>query len=166
MERIVTKASFSVIGVELKTTSCDGKNFIEIPRFWEKVMAQGTILAIPGKTYPDTMLGMCMDFEADGGFSYVIGAEVTGTGGAPEGMVFRTIPGARYAVFTARGRIPGSVQETTRYIYRDWLPTSGFQRGDSAEFELYDGRCRNGDEAEVDVYVPIVPRGQGPDAGM
>ena len=72
---IVTKESFSIIGIELKTTANEGRNFIEIPRFWDKVLSQGQVDDIPAKKYPGTHLGICMDLQTDGTFSYIIGAE-------------------------------------------------------------------------------------------
>lgn len=97
-----------------------------------------------------------MDFDEDGGFSYIIAAEVTDTENLPEGMVSRTIPEATYAVFTARGRMPDSIQNAFKHIYREWLPNSDYQRSESAEFELYDERCQRGERAEVDIYIPVV----------
>lgn len=153
--KIITKESFPIIGIELKTTSRDGKNFVEIPQFWEKVLQRGQIDNIPNKKHPGTVLGICMDFETDGIFSYIIGTEVTNIENTPDGMVCKTIPAARYAVFTARGKMPGSIQDTVKYIYQEWLPNSEYQRANSADFELYDERYHGGENAEVDICIPI-----------
>ena len=119
----------------MKTTTQDGKNFIEIPQFWEKVIEEGQIDKIPDKKFKDTVLGICMDFEPSGRFSYIIGSEVTSTENIPDDMVSRTIPAAKYAVFTARGKMPGSIQDTVKYIYQESLPNSEYQRANSADFE-------------------------------
>jgi len=153
---IVSKESFIIIGIELRTTTRDGMNFTEIPQFWEKVLEKKQIVEIPDRKSPDTILGICMDFESNGSFSYIIGAEVTSTKNTPDDMVCRTIPAAKYAVFTARGKMPDSIQYVTKYIYHKWLPNSEFQRANSADFELYDERFDDEENAEVDIYVPIV----------
>ena len=153
---IISKESFHIIGVELKTTTQDGKNFVEIPQFWEKVLEEGQIEKIPDKKFQDTVLGICMDFEPGGRFLYIIGSEVTSTENTPENMVCRKIPAGKYAIFTARGKMPGSIQETFKYIYQEWLPNSGYQHANSADFELYDKRCHDAENPEVDIYVPIV----------
>ena len=153
---IISKRSFPVIGVELKTTTHDGMNYVEITQFWEKVLKEGQIDNIPDKKLKNTVLGICMDFEPSGRFSYIIGSEVTSTENTPNNMVCRTIPASKYAVFTARGKIPGSIQDTFKYIYQEWLPNSNLQRANSAEFELYDERCEDAENAEVDIYIPIV----------
>lgn len=154
--KIVSKDSFSIIGVELITTLSDEKDFGEIPKFWEKVMSDGLIDTIPNKKFPDTILGVSMNFKADGAFSYVIGVEVLGSDNIPEGMICSTIPAANYAVFTAHGQIPKSIQDTSNYIYKEWLPNSDYKRAETAEFELYDDRCQRGEDAEVDIYLPVL----------
>ncbi len=153
---IISKESFPIIGIELRTTTHDGINFTEIPQFWEKVLEKGQIAKIPDRKSPDTILGVCMDFGSDGSFSYIIGAEVTSTENTPDDMVCRTIPAAKYAVFTARGKMPDSIQDVTKYIYQEWLPHSEFQRANLVDFELYDERFDDEENAEVDIYVPIV----------
>ena len=155
---IIAKDSFPVIGIELKTTTQDGRNFAEIPQFWQQVMKKGQIARIPDRKDPQSLLGICTDFESGGGFSYIIGAEVTTTENTPDDMVSRMIPAARYAVFTARGQLPDSIQDVTRYIYNEWLPNSEFQRANLADFELYDERMDDDENAAVDIYVPIVAR--------
>jgi len=153
---IISKDSFPIIGIELRTTTNKGANFIEIPQFWKNVLGKGQIDKIPDRKNPDTVLGICMDFEPDGSFSYIIGSEVMSTKNIPDGMVTRTIPAAKYAVFTASGKMPNSIQDTVKYIYRKWLPNSEFQRANSADFELYDKRFDDEEHAEVAIYVPIV----------
>ncbi len=151
-----SKEAFTVIGVELKTTTNDGRNLVEIPQFWERIIRKGLIADIPDRKSERTLLGICMDFEPNGRFSYIIGAEVASTENTPDDMVSKKIPDATYAVFTARGKMPGSIQDTFKYIYQDWLPKSEYQRAHSAEFELYDERCNDSDDSEVDIYIPIV----------
>jgi len=153
--KIVSKKAFQVIGIELKTTVRKGKNFIEIPQFWQQVIAKKQIRRIPNKKHPDTVLGICMDFREDGTFSYIIASEVTHNDNVPQDMVSRAIAEASYAVFTARGKMPASIQNMAKYIYREWLPKSKFQHARSPEFELYDERSDDSENCEVDIYVPI-----------
>jgi AraC family transcriptional regulator len=71
--KVISKESFLIVGIESKTTTRDGSNFVEIPQFWEKVLQQGRLDTIPNRKYPGTVLGFCMDFQPDGYFSYIIG---------------------------------------------------------------------------------------------
>jgi AraC family transcriptional regulator len=154
--KIISKKAFPIIGIELITTTHEGKNFVEIPQFWKQVIEKKQIEKIPNRKNTNTVLGICMDFRAKGVFSYIIGSEAIHTEDVPDGMVSREIPEATYAVFTARGRMPDSIQDTTKYIYREWLPKSKYLHAHSPEFELYDERCDDSENPEVDIYIPIV----------
>ena len=129
--KIISKKAFPVIGIELKTTTHEGKNFVEIPQFWQQVIQKKQIKNIPNKKQPGTVLGICLDFRADGAFTYIIGSEVTSTDNVPDDMVSKKIPDAKYAVFTACGKIPDSIQDKTKYIYQEYLPKSKYQHADS-----------------------------------
>jgi len=154
--RIISKDDFYVIGKELKTTTLDGRNFEEIPAFWEKVIAEGSLEKIPNKRNATVSLGICMDMKDDGSFLYVIGTEVTTTENVPDGMVVKFIPAATYAVFTARGEIPSAIQKMTRYIYKEWLPKSKYRLANAPDFELYDERSIRGKDSEVEIYIPVI----------
>ena len=92
--KIISKKAFPVIGIELKTTTRGGKNFLEIPQFWQRAIQNEQIKKIPNKKQTATVLGICMDFEADGAFSYIIGSEVTDTDHVPDDMVCKQITDA------------------------------------------------------------------------
>lgn len=155
---IVSKQSFPVIGMQIQTTSQDGKNFQDIPQFWQKATEENLIERIPHKKLPGSYMGICMDFEPDGGFTYLIASEVTHTEDIPEGMVCREIPPAKYAVFNAHGKMPDAIQETTRYICQEWLPASEYQHAGTSDFERYDERSKvGGEDAKVVIFIPIGP---------
>lgn len=155
--KIVTKNGFSIIGMELKTTTKDGQNFKEIPQFWEKLLQQDILSRIPNKSQEATSLGMCVDFnKEDGSFSYIIACEVSSTDDIPEDMITKTIPDAEYAVFTCKGPLPDSIQNMVGFIHDEWFKNSEYKHAGTAEFELYDERCTGGTDCEVDIYVPIV----------
>ena len=47
-------------------------------------------------------------------------------------------------------------QQTYSFIYKEWLPNSGFQRKKSDDFELYDHRFQFGTEKSImEIWVPI-----------
>lgn len=152
--KIVTKDAFQVIGFEMRT-DVNGENFVEIPKFWQKIMKEGKIDQIPNPAEKGVLLGLCTDFAADGTFSYLICAEVNSLADIPEGMVGKQFDTAKYAVFTAKGPVPEKIQEVTRYIYTTWFSQSGYQRANAPDFEVYDETRMQLPEPEVDIYVPI-----------
>lgn len=152
--RIVTKPAFKVIGYELRT-EVTGENFVEIPKFWQKMMQTGKLTQLPQSVHPGVVLGLCTDFAPDGTFSYLICTEVSALDSIPEGMVGKQFESTQYAVFTAKGPVPDKIQEVTRYIYSTWFPQSGRQRANAPDFEWYDDARMHLAEPEVDIYVPI-----------
>lgn len=154
--KITQLPDLPVIGFEIRTTTQDGRNHREIPAFWDRVIQSGDIERIPGRLRKKTLLGICLDGEKSGAFTYLIAAEARAEGALPKGMVRRTIAASRYAVFTARGPMPESIPQAFQYIFGEWLPDSGYRQADGAVIEWYDERFHKGDEAELDIYLPIV----------
>ncbi|MCX6377016.1 MAG: AraC family transcriptional regulator [Armatimonadetes bacterium] len=116
---------------------------------------------VQGSTHPNVSLGVCGDAREDGSFRYVAGCEVESDAPVPDGMTVFDVPAATYVVVTQRGVLSDEqhgLHAAVNYVYRDWLPQSGYQRADTPDLEWYDERFRWGQEdSEMDVYTPIVP---------
>ncbi|WP_062237672.1 AraC family transcriptional regulator [Fictibacillus sp. FJAT-27399] len=159
--KIYMKPEFNVIGYELKTTSEDGKNLKEIPVFWQTYLQNNKMReAIPNKMDPSVELGICTDFnQENGSFSYLICSEVTDSNNVPEGLVARTFPETKYAVFTtpkvAENEFSDSIQATWQYIFKEWFPSSGYEHAGGVEIELYDERSISPESKQMDILVPI-----------
>ena len=153
--KIIKKESFMVIGPRIRSTPENGQNFIQIPKFWEKCMTQKYWEKIPNRIDNEKCYGICTDMNPDGSFTYMIANEVSSFENIPKGMTGKVIPAAKYAVFTAMGKIPDKIQEVTRYIYGEWLNKSGYERSDTEDLEVYEDKRVNLPEPEVDIYVPI-----------
>jgi AraC family transcriptional regulator len=159
--RIVKKPEFKVIGYELRTSNHDGRNYREIPAFWQTYLTERLYERIPNRVHTESgvELGICTDFDMETGeFSYIIGMEVNGFDGVPEGMACRSFPVAEYAVFTTP-QFSSSIQNTWKAIFGEWFPQSGYQHAGTAEFELYDERCRGdlNELVQMDIYIPVKP---------
>lgn len=76
----------------------------------------------------------------------------------PEGMVYKVIQPATYAVFTHKGTV-ARIQDTFEYIYSTWLPKSENTRMNQPEFAHYDHRYLGpmSEDSEIDIYIPIEP---------
>lgn len=159
--KIVEKESFKIIGRELRVRNDNGDNLRLIPLFWERCHKEGMwqeVERMPNVINKDEQacMGMCMDFYGINTFSYLICVEVSNLDTIPHKMVAKIIPAQKYAVFTAKGKMPEAIQQTWKDIYQKWLPTSGLERTDGPDFEYYDKRSKVNDEkSEVDIYIPI-----------
>ena len=48
-------------------------------------------------------------------------------GAVPEGLKLYRFPESGWAVFSARGPLPGSLQTLNTYVWRTWYPAEGQQ---------------------------------------
>jgi AraC family transcriptional regulator len=101
--------------------------------------------------------GVCImlpDFPS-GEFEYIAGLEVTQVENVPEGMVVREVPASQYAVFTHLGSLE-KLPATYEYIYRTWIPQSGYQLREGLDFELYNEDFKDfAPDSKFYIYVPI-----------
>ncbi|OAS87807.1 hypothetical protein A6K24_18905 [Metabacillus litoralis] len=55
---------------------------------------------------------------------------------------------------------PKSIQSTWNFIFTEWFPQSGYEHNGSVEFELYDERCYESENKEMDIYIPVKKTGR------
>ncbi len=73
----------------------------------------------------------------------------------PEGLERLIVPEGLYAVFQYKG---SSTDPTIfRYIYGEWLPSSGYRVDNRPHFEVLGEKYKNADpESEEEIWLPIV----------
>jgi predicted transcriptional regulator YdeE len=156
--KIVDQSGFLFIGIAARTNNAkemSGEGVIA--DLWERVMAGGIIEQIPNRT-DSNILAMYTDYESDanGEYTFIIGAKVTSIDSIPEGMVTIQVPEARYAIFTSeQGTVWKVVPEVWQKIWSTSLSEMGSERAFLADFEIYDERAADPQNASVDVWVGI-----------
>ncbi len=149
--KIITLDEIKVIGIETRTSNDEAQN--DIPKLWQKFYSGDIKGKIPNKISED-VLSLYTEYESDytKPYTIVLGCKVKDFSSIPEGMVSKTIPASRYAVFTAKGKMPGKLVETWQYIW-----SSGIKRAYTGDFDLHTDRANRANlpEPEVDVYVAI-----------
>lgn len=98
--------------------------------------------------------GSMANYEMD--FSEVIGIEVTSYKNMPDGIVTKTIPAGKFAVFTHKGSLDNMLK-TYQYIWGTWALLTSEIMDIREDFELYDDRFvgKENENSEVDIYIPI-----------
>lgn len=152
--RIVNLPAMQVIGM-----AYTGKNeHQEIPALWDVFLLR--VAEVTGRTHPDVVLGVCGDAREDGSFRYVAGCQVSAGTPVPKDMIAIDVPAATYVVVTQHGPLSDTehgLDATLSYVYRTWLPASGYQRAATPDLEWYDQRFHYGQQdSEMDVYTPII----------
>ena len=152
--KIVDKERFTVVGKQTRITMVDGENFIQVPKFWEDCMKDGSYQWISSKAGKLGVLGICKDFTKDDEFNYMIGVEeIKDT--LPKGYVSATIPAATWAVFESVGALPDAIQNLTRRIFTEWLPSTGYQHDCAPELEVYPEGDFYSPDYKCEIWIPI-----------
>jgi predicted transcriptional regulator YdeE len=159
-ETPITRADlpeFTVIGIEARTTNAkEATAGGVIPAQWQKFFQEGILERISNKTGAN-IYALYTDYASDrnGEYVYVIGAMVKEGTAAPAGMVSKRVPGGRYAVLTSeQGRVSAVVPGAWQKLWK--LEDDGkLKRAYKTDFEIYDQRARDPQNAQVDVYVGL-----------
>lgn len=81
--------------------------------------------------------------------------EVSDLDGIPGGMEPLIVSG-KYAVFVHKGTPADFFRTTSPYIFRTWLPNSGFELDQRPQFEIMrEGYDPTDPESEEEVWIPI-----------
>lgn len=141
---------FQVIGIAVRTTNENNQAARDIGPLWNRFFSEGIIDQIPGKIDP-TIYCIYTDYEKDHTRPYttVIGCSVESLDNIPEGMTGVTITGGNYTKHVARGNIlQGLLYEAWTFIWN-----AGWKRKYTADFERYDEKAQNPEDAEVAIFI-------------
>ena len=148
---------FTVIGIAARTDNAkestpDGI----IPKQWQKFFSEGMLAQVQAKTGP-ILYAIYSDYASDhnGEYTYLVGASVKEGTPATAGMVVKRVPPGQYAVFTTEvGAFAKVVPAAWQRIFK--LEDEGkLQRAYKTDFEVYDQRAQNPQNAQIDIYVGI-----------
>ncbi|MDX1642055.1 MAG: GyrI-like domain-containing protein [Balneolaceae bacterium] len=143
--------SIKLIGIALpsKTTNKNNQSMKDCGELWTRFEKEGVFSKIPNKL-SDEVLAVYHDYEGDHTqpFSYFIGCKVVEGTEIPDGLDSLTIPAGNYQKVKAKGEMPGCIAEKWQEIWK-----SDIARAYIADFELYDERSRDWNNAEVDIYL-------------
>lgn len=152
--KIVDKERFTVVGKQTRITMVDGENFKQVPKFWDDCMKDGSYKWISSKAGKLGVLGVCKDFTKDDEFNYMIAVEeIKET--LPKGYISATIPAATWAVFESVGALPKALQDLTRRIFTEWLPSTGYEHDCAPELEVYPEGDIHSEDYKCEIWIPI-----------
>ncbi|MWV46400.1 AraC family transcriptional regulator [Paenibacillus sp. HJL G12] len=156
--QVVDKESFTVTGKMRGVSSKDGSNLVDIPAFWQECHRDGSTMKLEVMGEGGDLLGICMEFDGQGGFQYLIGVKTDANRQQAAGFETRSIPAASWAVFTSIGPLPAAIQQVWQYVYQDWFPASGYEHAPGPELEVYPPGDTMSDDYRCEVWIPVVKR--------
>lgn len=152
------KGQFNIVGISVRTTNANEMTAdAKIMKLWEHYYEQKVMNEISNPVNPSVTYGLYSDYEngVDGEYSITAGVQVDAYDVVPNGFIVKTIPAAKYMVFTSE---KGSFSEVVFKLWQDiwsWFEREEVERAFTGDFEVYDERCVNPLEAQVDIYIAI-----------
>ena len=150
--RIIIKPAFTVVGLSQCVERVDDST----EALWAQLSARFQEIT---NADPDTGFGVHSREGSEG--QYLVGMALRGTikgekvPEVPEGMTAYSFNTHAYAVFPHHGSI-SCLSRTIDWIFKDWLPESGYQKAGEYYFELYDDRFQPGSEDSIlFIFVPV-----------
>ncbi len=80
--------------------------------------------------------GVCYNFDGEGNFDYLAGAEINTAAELPKEFQSLTIPAHKYVVFHHPDHV-ASIRATFTAIWSHWFPASGYQAANAPTLERY-----------------------------
>ena len=151
--RIEDKAAFKIVGLAGEFNQTTNS---QIPELWRTFRPRCAAIksVVEGRAF-----GLCVNMEDDA-FTYVAAVEVSDFDDVPDGLIGREIAAQTYAIFTVplTGKEPigKELGRANRFIWKTWLPDSGYHFAQAPDFEYYDDRFDPRTlTGEIDLYIPV-----------
>lgn len=142
-----------LFGIRLKhpTSNQDGQSSIDCGQLWQQFEREAIQKGIPNKV-SENIYAVYYDYESDyrGQYSYFIGCEVSEQASKPEHLDELVIPEQTYHIEQAKGVMTGCLTQAWERIWNSTLP-----RAYGYDYEVYDERSSDWNDAVVDIYLSI-----------
>ena len=155
-----------MFGIEAIISNIDGKNFTEIPKFWNDSHSNGDIEDImhdsmiemdyeKGGMLPINAM-MCYKDTGKDSFPYMIGSFVNDKS-QYQGYETADIEAGLWAIFTTNtytdSNMVEEIQSLWKEIFKEWLPNSRYQHDEKAELEVY--YMNPDDTGYYEIWIPV-----------
>ncbi|MCL2573486.1 MAG: AraC family transcriptional regulator [Defluviitaleaceae bacterium] len=153
--RIEEREEFEVFGLEGVFHNDDTD---KIAIFWQECLDNGSYVRLSEAARGSALNAICSYREIDDEtFPYMIFAEIIHDSKV-DGFTTATVPKATWAVFKSDKFTPDKTGEEIPNLYSraysEWLPTSGYNKANGSEMEIYyedeDGMCYE------EVWIPVI----------
>lgn len=156
---MIHKKELNFSGYSIDVVTKDGRNFIEIPAFWDQIMKDGRFTNLLEHCDEMGVVGVCYGYDKDiSSFKYMIG--IRNSEYKSEGMIDVSFGPEDFAAFRCEGKLPESVQKTTKYIYNEWFPSSNYEHTSGPEIEVYPPGDPSKEDYVCYYWMPVKQKGE------
>lgn len=157
------KQKMTFIGFSTHVRPDEG--YVKCPEFWEREYSE-KFARLWQTMKPETpveeailrcgigMFALCSD--GDDGFEYWVAGKYDG-GEVPDGLRLFTYPESDWAVFTAKGPLPASLQGLNDAVWKEWFPREGKAAGADGKLtvEVYSAGDPDSQDYECGIWIPV-----------
>lgn len=159
---ITTLTALKLVGITTRTNNTEifsaDPSTNKIATTMQNYFHNGLAEKIKNRKNPRTTFCVYTQYESDenGDYTYFIGEEVTAFEDIDRAFETLTIPGQHYAKFTSQpGPMPTVCIDMWQQIWKMNASDLGGQRTYIADFEIYDERSSDHNNATLDIYIGI-----------
>lgn len=155
MKMTEKRDGFRLIGLKLpgKTTNQNNQSAEDCGHLWQTFEKENIFGQVPGKLSQE-IYAVYFDYEKDehAPFSYFIGCKTDQTTDIPSGSGLDelVIPAQEYTIVTAKGVMTACITDAWKEIWASDIP-----RAFEYDFEIYDERSQDWNNAELDIFVSV-----------
>ena len=156
LNQIEHEPGFNVIGIAIRTSNNAAFSDNSIGNLWQRFFAESVFATIPHKI-DHAIVAVYYDFATDrnGEYNLLLGARVSSIDEIPMGMIAYHVPSQKRAIFVSES---GPVGQVCFDLWKKiWLleDENKLNRAYSADYELYDERSKDRQNAQVAIYIGI-----------
>lgn len=157
---IQERSEIKLVGISARTSNAREMNpeTSKIGTTMQKFFGNDMQAQIFGRKKPGTVLAVYTSYESDehGEYTYFLGEEVNDFEDIPQDFETLTIPAQTYVTFTSSsGKMPTVCINMWQNIWKMKASELGGVRSYIADFEVYDERSQNPEQAVLDIYIGI-----------
>lgn len=157
---IITLAELKLVGITVRTSNAAEMNpeTSKIGSTMHKFFTDGMQAQIMERKNSGAVFAVYTNYENDenGAYTYFLGEAVNKFKNIPQGFEALTIPSQTYVKFTsAPGKMPAICIDMWQKIWKMKAVDLGGQRAYIADFEVYDERSRDPNNATLDIYIGV-----------
>ncbi len=143
---------FNIIGIEVRTTNNNEQGVSDIGSLWQRFINEQIIDKIPNKIN-NTIYSIYTEYAGDYTQPYttLIGCKVYHLEEIPIGMRGMKFNKGTYQKFVATGDMSANI------VANKWneIWNTNINRAYTQDFEVYDEKSHNPNNAEIDIYIAI-----------
>jgi predicted transcriptional regulator YdeE len=154
------QSPFYVAGYVVRTNNAaEASGESKIGPLWQRFMQENLAARIPDRADSAfTVVYSNYASDENGDYDYLLGARVTSVDYPPAGMSWRRVEPATYAVIlTDKGQMPSVLQAAWDRIWHMSPGELGGKRAFITDYEIYDQRTANSQDAQVEIHIGLMP---------